>query len=80
MVDMVVSRLEMRETIARIVGILTKQMPEKQPVEDSQAEQGEAVAVDRDGEQVEPSESGEMSSREPDASPQSPQSDDKTPT
>ncbi len=34
MVDMVVSRLEMRKTIARIIGLMTKQIPEQQPVEE----------------------------------------------
>ncbi len=34
MVDMVVSRLELRETIARLIGLLTKQTPVKLPVEE----------------------------------------------
>ncbi len=44
MIDMVVSRLEMRDTIARLVGILTKQIPRKIPVVEEAEEPVEAEA------------------------------------
>lgn len=82
MVDMVVSRLEMRETIARIVGILIKQVPRKQPVEDDGEEQDEKTALGDgdDSEKVEPGVNGETSVEEQNVSQESPAENDKPST
>ncbi len=69
MVDMVVSRLEMRQTVARVVGLLTKQLPEKQPLEEI-SEESSTEPVDGAEDQFPETaiEDGEGTNAEPDVS------------
>ncbi len=81
MVDMVVSRLEMRKTIACIVSLLTNQVPEQQPVGEVEGEPS-AVSEDKlDEESSEtPTENDETTGTEQEASQDRPDEISKTAT
>jgi acetyl-CoA carboxylase carboxyl transferase subunit beta len=82
MVDMVVSRLEMRETIARIVGILIKQPARKPLVEEDEDDKDEEIVLDASEEAVkdEVNGNGKTVANKPDIGQQSLDEDNKPST
>jgi acetyl-CoA carboxylase carboxyl transferase subunit beta len=82
MIDMVVSRLEMRETIARIVGILIKQPARKPLVEEDEDDKDEEIVLDASEEAVkdEVNGNGKTVANKPDIGQQSLDEDNKPST